>query len=123
MVLKIASKTIMNIKKMLQTYAIARPSVRLSIRVLKGKGDAGNWVYGPTPKATVVDAASKVAGPDVAAQCILRAWPNEDGEAEKGIGQMAATTDGEIPSNYKLVAYLPSPKAGTYRSMIIRNHL
>lgn len=117
MALKMSSKTAGMIKKMLQNYAIARPAVRLSLKFLKGKNDAGSWVYGPTTKATVADAAYKVAGPDVAAQCIVKLWPSEDA-AEKGAGLMISIVEGENTSDYKLVAYLPNSKAGAYISQI-----
>lgn len=111
MALKMSSKTIVTVKKMLQTYALARPAVRLSLKILKSKSDAGNWVYGPTPKAGIADAAYKVAGPDVAAQCIIRSWPSED-VAEKGDDLANTTTDDEPSPNCRLVAYLPSSNAG-----------
>jgi hypothetical protein len=121
MALKMSSKTAIKIKKMLQTYAIARPTVRLFFKVFKSKNDTRNWVYGPTPNANIADAASKVCGSDVAAQCILGNWPNSDAVGAQS-ESMATATDGESSSNYKIVAYLPSPQAGKqllYGSLLI----
>lgn len=113
MALKMSSKTAGMIKRMLQTYAIARPTVRLSLKFLKGKSDTGNWVYGPTPRSTVADAAYKVAGPDVAAQCVIKTWPSQDVD-ETGASLIDSAVNSENCSDYKMAAYLPNSKAGAY---------
>ncbi|KAL4790469.1 hypothetical protein BDV19DRAFT_382306 [Aspergillus venezuelensis] len=72
---KNSKKTAVRIRKMIQAYAMARPSVRLAFKVLKGKNHNGNWMYAPGKNATLVDAALKVAGTDVASGCAIKEWP------------------------------------------------
>lgn len=55
----------------MQAYALARPVVRFSLRVLKAKNDKGNWMYAPKAGGNVEDAAFKVVGKECASQC---AW-------------------------------------------------
>ncbi|KAL9617139.1 MAG: hypothetical protein Q9160_008036 [Pyrenula sp. 1 TL-2023] len=76
--LKSPVKTLNNIKKLLQHYAIARPGVRLSVRVLKGKDQKLNWTYAPKQDATISDAAVQVVGQDVCAQCVSKNVTSED---------------------------------------------
>ncbi|KAK2758765.1 hypothetical protein FQN54_003456 [Arachnomyces sp. PD_36] len=108
--LKASSKTLAKTKKMLQTYAIARPTVRLSLKVLKSKNETGNWIYAPATKSTPSDAVSKVSGPDVVSQCIVRSWPNDD-DVENRPELISAMTDDGSSSGYSLVACLPRPTA------------
>ncbi|KAK5016598.1 hypothetical protein BJ546DRAFT_329035 [Cryomyces antarcticus] len=67
--LKSSVKCLVKIKRTLQAYALARPTIRFSLRVLKAKNDKGNWIYAPKPGAGVEDAAFKVVGKDCASQC------------------------------------------------------
>lgn len=75
-------KGLKRLRGVMQTYALARPGVRLQLRVGKGKGTAvagggkGDWVYAPKPGIAVgteeermADAVWKVVGKDTAAQC------------------------------------------------------
>lgn len=67
---KHASKCLVSIRKLLQAYALARPNVRLSMRVLKAKNGNLDFNYAPkTSGATVHDAAFKVVGTEPASQC------------------------------------------------------
>ena len=68
--LKNAEKTLMKIKHMLQSYAFARPSIRISLRVLKAKNESANWLYAPRPGANAEDVVSKIAGTRCTSQCI-----------------------------------------------------
>lgn len=55
---------------MLQAYALARPTVRMSMRVLKTKIERLDFVYAPKGgAASVQDAAMKIVGKDCALQC------------------------------------------------------
>ncbi|OCL11025.1 hypothetical protein AOQ84DRAFT_288084, partial [Glonium stellatum] len=67
--LKHSSKYLANIKRLVQAYAFARPTVRFSLRILKAKNDKGNWTYAPKPGATVADAALSIVGRECASQC------------------------------------------------------
>ncbi|KNG84919.1 DNA mismatch repair protein [Aspergillus nomiae NRRL 13137] len=76
--LKSAMKTLPRIKKLIQIYAMAQPSKRLSFKVLKAKNESNNWIYAPGRDATITDAALKVAGTDVTSSCVLKKWPSEE---------------------------------------------
>ncbi|KAL3478929.1 hypothetical protein BJX99DRAFT_223224 [Aspergillus californicus] len=72
---KNCKKTLPRIRKMIQAYAMARPGVRLSFKVLNSKVDSGNWIYAPGKDAGLMGAALKVVGTDVASNCMLKQWP------------------------------------------------
>ncbi|TID17418.1 Myosin-1 [Venturia nashicola] len=68
--LKSATKTLTKIKRMLQAYALARPRIRFSLRVLKAKTATGNFIYAPKAGASSVqDAALKLFGNHCTSQC------------------------------------------------------
>jgi hypothetical protein len=68
--LKAAPKTLAKIKHILQAYALARPTIRFSLKVLKAKTDKGNFLYAPKAGASSVkDAASKIFGNNCTSQC------------------------------------------------------
>ncbi|KAL4947866.1 hypothetical protein BDW69DRAFT_203939 [Aspergillus filifer] len=97
--IKNSKKTTTRIRKMVQAYAMARPLVRLAFKVLKAKNDSGNWMYAPGKHATLVNAALKVVGTEVASSCAIKEWPT------------SCTNEGESPprsdSNFRLTALLP----------------
>jgi DNA mismatch repair ATPase MutL len=75
--LKASSKAISKIKTLLQAYAMARPAVRLSLRVLGGKSDSG-WSYPAKQGSILADAVLLVAGADVASQCVTKTTALDD---------------------------------------------
>ncbi|OBT96214.1 hypothetical protein VE01_06831 [Pseudogymnoascus verrucosus] len=115
-----SSKTISNIKNILQSYALARFQVRFTLKVAKtGKG---NWSYIPHPKGYIKEAAIQVAGKDVAKQCIEIASPSED---DASIFDAADENETTTANPYiRIRAFLPSPdsnfsklKGGHYASV------
>ncbi|KAF2869505.1 hypothetical protein BDV95DRAFT_596496 [Massariosphaeria phaeospora] len=88
--LKHSSKWLAKIRRLMQSYAFARPTVRFGLRVLKAKSDKVNFTYAPKPTANVEDVAFKVIGRECASQC---EWT-------------ALETDG-----YEIHAFLPKPTA------------
>ncbi|GFF93830.1 isoform 3 of PMS1 protein homolog 1 [Aspergillus udagawae] len=100
-VLKSTAKTIARIKKIIQSYAIAQPTIRLSLKVMKAPSEKANWVYAPGKNASLMDAALKVVGTEVASACVTRQWPRgNDSDEESGSG-----TD----SSFQLMALLADP--------------
>ncbi|KAJ5555764.1 DNA mismatch repair protein C-terminal [Penicillium sp. DV-2018c] len=95
--LKSATRTLTRIKKLVQAYAIAQPSNRISLKVLKAKNENHNWSYAPSTDPSLSDAAMKVAGIDVSSSCVLKQFYSQ-GEAESS--QASNTT-------YEAVAFLP----------------
>lgn len=69
--LKVSAKVITKVKKLLHSYAISRPNVRLSLKILGGKGD-NNWVYAGTQDSSVLNAIKKVVGSGPASQSITK---------------------------------------------------
>jgi len=57
------------IRRLMQAYALARPTIRFRLRVLKAKNSNGDFVYAPKADANIEDAVLKVIGKDCALQC------------------------------------------------------
>ena len=71
--LKNVTKTLSTIKKLLQSYAFARETVRFSFKVLKGKNDKANWQYSPVDNpASLRGTAVRIIGKDAAGRYELR---------------------------------------------------
>ena len=99
--LKAASRTLENVKRILQNHAFARPSVRFSVKVLKSKSDKANWAYGPRPGSiSLADATSSILGQEVAAQCRARSASSEP-----------ADKTSPLESRYAIEAFLPRSDA------------
>ncbi|RDW81631.1 putative DNA mismatch repair protein [Aspergillus mulundensis] len=95
--IKSAKKTLLRIKKMVQAYAMSRPSIRLFFKILKAKNESGNLMYAPGNNATLMEAALKVAGTEVVSNSELKKWPVSSDE----VG------DSRDDSGYRLIALLP----------------
>jgi hypothetical protein len=82
---------------MVQAYAMARPTTRLSFKLLKARIETSNWMYAPGRDATLREAAMQVVGIELASLCVIKEWP--------------AQTEGS--SSFRLVGLLPKPDIGT----------
>lgn len=113
--LKSTAATLSKIKRTLKAYAIARPSTRFSLKVLKAKNDKDTWVYAPKAGACVSDAAIKVVGKEVAGQCewIIRS-PNDpqDFACPPTPDGFLAIDSSERNCNHTIQAFLPRPQCG-----------
>ncbi|GFF38886.1 PMS1 protein homolog 1 [Aspergillus lentulus] len=100
-VLKSTAKTIAKVKKIIQSYAIAQPTIRLSLKVLKAASEKANWVFAPGKDASLMDAALKVAGTEVASACATKQWAcgNESDEESRSGND----------SSFRLMALLADP--------------
>ncbi|KAI4925936.1 uncharacterized protein J4E92_006672 [Alternaria infectoria] len=67
--IKNSAKMLAKIRRLMQAYALARPTIRFRLRVLKAKNNNGDFVYAPKADANVEDAVLKVIGKDCALQC------------------------------------------------------
>lgn len=110
--MKASAKSLKNIKKLLQTYAFARPSVRFSLRVLKAKTEQGDWAYVPTREPTASDVAVKIVGKKVMNQCQWKSW---DSNWDENPGNPEVEND---EASYKFEAILPTPSCGTWHSVV-----
>ncbi|MCJ1389334.1 hypothetical protein MMC18_002190 [Xylographa bjoerkii] len=71
---KTAAKISSKVKTLLKAYALARPSVRFSFKVLKTRNDKDHWMYPSKAGATVTDAALKVINQQAVSQCDWHVW-------------------------------------------------
>ncbi|KAL9118666.1 MAG: hypothetical protein Q9187_004785 [Circinaria calcarea] len=103
--LKVSAKMNAKIKRTLQAYALARPSVRFSLKVLKARDDKGNWTYAPKAGSTVTDAALKVLNLQAVGQCQWQVWTGP-----KTVTSEDAEGNDFEPASYKIEALLPKPQ-------------
>lgn len=105
--IKQALETLTTVRRMLQSYALTRPQVRFSLRVLDAKNEKQNWIYAAGRNATISDVILSTLGREVTTQCSLyssdipipepdqnRQFPNEE-------------------SRFKIEAFLPKVDAGS----------
>ena len=102
-----AAATIVKIKGLLECYALARPQVKLSFKVLGGKQW---WSYVPSSGAFLKDAVVQVMGRELAAQCMIRtsSFPVPDFEP-RNTQSYGLSPAG--PSKFVFEAYLPTSTA------------
>lgn len=117
--LKDSNKLLYDVKKRLQIYSMARPSVRFSLKVLKAKNEKGNWTYAPKPNASITDAATKIFGKRLSDQCQWLLWTSASNrspvENSKVIEMgLSASSDGP----YQLEALLPRANCGMFQVSI-----
>jgi DNA mismatch repair ATPase MutL len=96
--LKGSAKCLAKIKHLIQAYAIARPTIRFRLHVLKAKNSRSDFIYAPKTNANVEDAALKIIGKECALQCDWTAFEWE---------------------GFELHAFLPKPTAIGYK---VSNH-
>lgn len=115
-------KTLAKIKQTLQAYAIARPAIRLSLKVLKAKSDKSNWMYAPKIGASVPDAAMKVVDKTVAGQCQWISWDAsvKSNLISDGLAEVEDAEEDQMDkSSYRVEAFLPRINAGMCYSISI----
>ncbi|EXJ73960.1 uncharacterized protein A1O5_02254 [Cladophialophora psammophila CBS 110553] len=76
--LKESMKTLHAIRSLLFSFAFARPEVRLSLKILKGKNDKINWTYAPASIASITEVATKIVGKDIVTECTAHNISSED---------------------------------------------
>ncbi|KIX98973.1 uncharacterized protein Z520_05434 [Fonsecaea multimorphosa CBS 102226] len=84
--LKESTKTLQAIRKLFFSFAFARPEVRLSFKVLKGKNDKFNWTYAPTLTASVTEVATKIVGKDIVSECTAHSICSDDCDVDLDSG-------------------------------------
>lgn len=77
-ILKEAQRNITNTKHLLHAYALARPQIRLSFKVMGGNSKQ-SWSYSSHPQATVKEAVVQIFGTGVMSQCMLQTLATEVG--------------------------------------------
>lgn len=110
--MKGAARNLTRIKRLLQAYAIAQPSKRLSLKVLKAKNENSNWAYAPSADASLSDAALKVAGTEVSSSCVLKRLSSQitDRDQRRSSDQ----------KEYEAITFLPKTQFGELILLNIR---
>lgn len=109
--LKSSSKTLVKVKELLQAYALARPSIRFSLKVLKES--KGGFSYAPRPSDGIKEAVSHVIGKDASAQCVEKSFVFSESQPT-GIVQVdgGINDTNQVPnSQFHVSIYLPRPDA------------
>lgn len=97
-----APQNLAKIRHVLQTYALGRPHIRLSFRVLGGSSKH-SWMYSPVNGASIKEAIVQVFGTELMSQCLTRV-----------ICSSAEETDcdgGQEKDKFTIEAVLPKPDA------------
>ncbi|KAI1436691.1 hypothetical protein GGR50DRAFT_184494 [Xylaria sp. CBS 124048] len=107
MAIKEAKKNIEKMQELLRSYAMARPQLRLSFKVLHTPTKI--WSYSPRPGATVAEAALQLFGVEAASNCLLKTIQSDHGSTDNdptAQGLLKSATDG-----FRLEALLANPEA------------
>ena len=113
--LKQAPKALVKIKELLQAYALARPSIRLSLKITKG--NKGSWSFTPRPKDGMREAVSLVIGREAATQCVEKSMAFPEVQGAEGIEEDCDERHelekplGTIDGRFLVNAFLPKPNA------------
>jgi DNA mismatch repair protein MutL len=113
--LKEAPKTLTKIQELVKAYALARITVKFSLKIVKGS--KGAWSYAPRRQGTIKDSVSLVLGRDAALQCVelSKLFPGSSSAGslppaememavQDGFGTPTSLTNG---SNFCFEAFLP----------------
>jgi DNA mismatch repair protein MutL len=108
---KEAPRSLARMKDLLQSYAFARPSVRLRFTVLKTPNLS--WSYAPAANGGVKEAALQLFGAELASQCAFKTFPSEGSEEDDRVSN--AQNDPNSPPEEEtgtiFEALLPKPAA------------
>ena len=111
--LKAPVKTLSKIKSILQTYALAKPLVRYSLKIVKAEKDGFNWIYPASKSLTPsVDAAVKVVGKAAVAQCEWKLWRSSVGLVDQD------SRDTQL-DDFMLEALVPTLRCGKCPNLLI----
>ena len=118
---KISVKTLTKVKRMLQAYALARPHLRLSFKILKAKDRKGDWMFPKSgafiasPLEASFNAAADLFGKKLTSQCkpTLSRWSDTGEQIDETMSEQLgprATRD----DAYTMEAILAKSDCGTY---------
>ena len=118
---KMATKTLAKVKRMLQAYALARPHLRLSLKILKAKDRRGDWTYpksgalGASRLEASFHAATDIFGKKLTSQCdsTSSSWSAAGEQIDKDASEApghCARTDGI----YTIEATMAKRECGTF---------
>ena len=76
--LKNSVKTLAQVKRLLQSYALVRHNVRFSLKILKANNDKSNWVYVPGRVGSLEEACYSVIGRACWQSCLFETEQNNE---------------------------------------------
>ncbi|KAI0136416.1 hypothetical protein BJ170DRAFT_601639 [Xylariales sp. AK1849] len=109
-IVKEVPKTLDKIKELLRSYAMARPQLKLALKVLKTP--KLNWTYPPTRDADIKEAVRHLFGTEVVAQCLVKT-----GSFGRSTGEdtLVEAHDGHPEASFVFEALMIRPKASFTR--------
>ena len=124
---KIVVKIHAKVKRMLQAYALARPHLRLSLKILKAKDRKGDWTY---PKSGAIsasrleasfNAAADIFGKKLTSQCesTFSSWSSTGEQIDKATSEQLGPSASRDEA-YTLEATMARQDCGTYFLAVIR---
>lgn len=103
-----ATKTIQTIKRLLQSYALARPHVKMTFKILGAPDTA--WQYTPGPKTNPKEAVLRVFGSELSSMCSF--YQLSDSETDPYVDSMSdCSSQTAITKGLEFEAVLPRPDA------------
>lgn len=117
--LRESKKNIIAMKELLQAYALARPHVKLQLRILNGDHTLP-WSYSPKRKGDIKDAIIQLFGTELASSCAERTFRVElsrepSSLPEDSNGYSPAVAGKDDGHNLAFEAYLPHSYADATR--------
>ena len=111
--LREAPKTLAKLRDLVQAYALARHTVRFSLKIMKG--GKGSWSFAPRPKGSIRDAISQVIGRDASSQLMEKCVRFSDTSSSKESlvisNDMEESPTGTNHTYYTVKAFMPKPDA------------
>ncbi|KAI0898476.1 hypothetical protein F4806DRAFT_458521 [Annulohypoxylon nitens] len=104
-VIKESTKTVDKIRAVLRSYAMARPQLKLSFKVLQSPKQ--NWSYSPKPGASVKEAAIQLFGSEIATCCLEKTFAMNEPHKENNKANEKQSPSHSGP--YKLEAFILKP--------------
>ena len=118
---KTSVKMLAKVKRLLQAYALARPQLRLSLKILKAKNDKGNWKYpkavgigNSNTRASAFNAATEILGRKMTDQCqrMCSSFSSNGQQIDRTFGDSAVSARQD--ENYTFDAVLAKLDRGKY---------
>lgn len=118
---RMAAKMLAKVKRMLQAYALARPHLRLSLKILKAKDRKGDWTY---PKSGLISASPSEArllavtdifSKNLTSHCELTfmSWSSTGEQIDEATSNQSGS-DVNRDEQYTLEAIVAKQDCGTY---------
>lgn len=118
--IKNSTKVLSKIRRLVKAYALARPNIRLHLRILKAPTNKGDFTYAPTLNSNIKDAVIKVISKDCALECDLTTI-NDEGFAIQAVLPRVSADVSKISYHGTFISIDGRPVShsrGTIRSIV-----